>query len=75
MEETDAEKSQKELDEEIKRKKERQVLFSSGFFPIVYICWDKKTIKTPVSRRFTKKILVLEHSFDTKNCFCRFLCR
>jgi hypothetical protein len=32
MEETDAEKSQKELDEEIKRKKERQVLFSSVFF-------------------------------------------
>jgi hypothetical protein len=38
MEETDAEKSQKELDEEIKRKKERQVLFSSVFFSsIVYM--------------------------------------
>jgi hypothetical protein len=37
MEETDAEKSQKELDEEIKRKKERQVLFSSFFSPIVYM--------------------------------------
>jgi hypothetical protein len=47
MEETDAEKSQKELDEEIKRKKERQVLFSSVFFLPLFtcICWDKKSNK------------------------------
>jgi hypothetical protein len=32
MEETDAEKTQKELDEEIKRKKERQVACLLSFF-------------------------------------------
>jgi hypothetical protein len=33
MEETDAEKTQKELDEEIKRKKERQVACLLSFLP------------------------------------------
>jgi hypothetical protein len=40
MEETDVEKTQKELDEEIKRKKERQV----AIFAILQIILDKRML-------------------------------